>query len=128
MIWEWEWERKRIGKKERDALHASQKGRCMYCGFRSKEKSRFEVDHKTPVARNGSNRFSNYQLLCGPCNKRKGKMTDGEFRRKYKLTPARQAKGPPSRRILESHFDGITKTTAKKRAKKRRSEDDWWGF
>jgi 5-methylcytosine-specific restriction endonuclease McrA len=125
--WGPEYERKRIGKKEREDLFARQKSKCMYCGFRSKEISRFEVDHKIPIAKNGRNRFSNYQLLCGPCNKRKGKMTDGEFRRKYKLTPARQVKGPPLKRIPLSHFDNLTKTAAKKRLKKKR-EDDWWGF
>ena len=57
-------------------------------------------------------------------------MTDGEFRRKYKLTPVRQSKGPPSKRIPLSYFENVTEKVAKKRAKKKkREEDEWdWGF
>lgn len=124
-MYSWEGERKRIGKNERQALFGAQRGKCMYCGIKA-EMTYFDVDHKTPVARGGSNRFSNYQLLCSPCNRRKGALTDGEFRRKYKLTPSRKAKGPPSRKISQSRFEVTTKKVATRRAKRRKSEDDWW--
>ena len=120
-------QRTRIGKKEKDALYKDQKGRCNYCGIKL-GLVYMHIDHKTPSAMGGSDRLNNLQIQCGPCNTRKGATTDGEFRRKYKLTPSRQAKGPPSKQIAQSHFEGITKTVAQTRAKRRRSEDEGFGF
>ena len=82
----------------------------------------YEIDHKTPVARNGSNNFSNLQLLCGQCNKRKGDLTDGEFRKRFKLTPARQSKGPPTRTIPLTYFQKIAKEIASKKTTKRKAQ------
>ena len=87
--------RKQPSKGIKEALFDKQKGKCMYCG-RKMTIRYLHTDHKIPVIRDGSNSMSNLQLLCSPCNGRKGKMTDGEFRRQYDLTPARKAKGPPS--------------------------------
>ena len=129
MIFDWDderTERKRISKKEKEAIYTIQKKRCMYCGIRQ-ELGRFDVDHKNPVAKGGKNSFTNYQLLCPPCNKRKGKMTDGEFRRKYKLMGVRGAK-PPTKRIPLKHFEELTKKSAVRRAKKRKKDDDDWWF
>jgi hypothetical protein len=118
--------RARIGKAEKAPLYKYQNGRCNYCGVKL-EMAYLEIDHKTPVARYGSNRFSNFQLLCGPCNKRKGDMTDGEFRRAYKLTPSRQVDGPPNRVIPQKYFEGISKTIAAKKANyRRRAAETWW--
>jgi hypothetical protein len=42
---------------------------CLRCGFAPTETDPvLAVDHITPVARGGQNRYRNYQLLCGPCN------------------------------------------------------------
>ena len=46
-----------------DDLFKKQKGRCMYCGSKVR-RDLFDLDHKNPVARGGSNRKSNFQLLC----------------------------------------------------------------
>ena len=87
----------------------------------------FHVDHKTPVARAGSNRISNLQLICGPCNTRKGALTDSEFRRRYKLTPSRKVKEPPQKVIPQKYFEEISKTIATRKVKQRRKrEDDWF--
>lgn len=76
-------------KGARIALYEEKGGdRCNYCGLRA-ELEYFEVDHKMPESRGGASKLSNYQLLCSPCNKRKHDMSDGEFRKFYKLTPAR---------------------------------------
>ncbi len=115
--------RKRVSKQDREHFYKRQSGKCNYCGKKD-VLAYFEIDHKNPVANNGANRTSNYQLLCGPCNKRKGDMTDGEFRRAYKLTPARQADGPPSKVIPQKYFEEISKTIAAKKAKRRQREKD----
>ena len=106
----------------RDALHKQQGGKCMYCG-RKLPKDIFHIDHKTPRKRNGSDRLSNLQLLCGTCNGRKGgDLTDGEFRRRYKLEPARGAE-PPLKAIPKSYFDNITKQGQARKAKQRRQQE-----
>ena len=100
-------------------LFQDQNGRCMYCGKKEKEVAYFEFDHIKAVAKDGSNAMANFQMVCPPCNKRKGKLSDGEFRRLYKLTPARQVKGPPTKVIPQSHFEKISAEIGKKKAKTR---------
>ena len=119
--------RKKIGDIEKRALFVEQKGRCMYCGIRRKVHE-FEIDHKNPHSRGGSDSLKNFQLLCGTCNKRKGARTDGEFRRAFSaiLEPVRQSKGPPSREISQARFEAIQQTASAKKARKRKARDDWW--
>jgi len=113
--------------KAKKELHRAQKGRCMYCG-RKPGLAYMHADHKKPLARGGSNSKRNFQLICAACNPRKGSMMDGEFRRKYKLTPSRQAKGPPLKVIPQKHFKDITaKSQVRNRRRKKREEADlWW--
>jgi len=117
-------ERRRIPKTTKELLYDKQKGKCNYCGCKLTIQY-FHIDHKTPLTRGGSDRITNLHLLCGPCNTRKGNLTDGEFRRKYKLPGSRVAKSPPSRPLSQKRFDKITKERAAKNAKKRR-ESSWW--
>ena len=119
--------RKSFGKKEREALFDSQGSRCMYCGKKESEATYFAIDYKTPFSRNGRDTRSNLQLLCPPCNTRKGAMTDGEFRKAYGLPPSAKSKKPPSKAIPQSHFEKVSKgLQAKKRRTKSRTDDFWW--
>lgn len=56
--------------------------KCPYCGINLLEEY-VEEDHKIPLSRGGSNLQSNIQLTCRDCNRRKGEMTDEDFRKKY---------------------------------------------
>ncbi len=51
-------------------LFQEQDGQCPAC-FASLAEG-FHVDHKEPISRGGSNWPSNLQLLCAPCNQKKG--------------------------------------------------------
>lgn len=53
---------------------------CVICGSNFKTC----IDHKTPLAAGGSNDFSNLQVLCEPCNLKKGaRLTDEQMRDWY---------------------------------------------
>jgi len=57
-------------------LVARHDGRCAYCGVEGK----LEPDHRLPIKRGGSNSIENILPACGPCNRRKGALTEEEFR------------------------------------------------
>ena len=88
--------------------------RCMYCGERKSTKTT-DIDHKDPVVRGGENERANLQILCRPCNQRKGMQTDEEFRERYaKLLPKfrpGQAPLPPQQPIPQKAFRELTKET-----------------
>ena len=114
-------------KQWKEGLHKIQDGKCMYCGHKLRLGDG-QVDHKMPFSRGGKETFKNMQLLCAPCNTRKGAQTDAQFRKKFKdVLPA---KLPPTRAIPLSKFEGVAKTVAAKKAKtaKRRRESDPFGF
>ena len=54
-----------------DLKLVAQQWRCVYC--KSDIRSRYHVDHITPLCRGGSNGPENIQLLCPPCNLAKGR-------------------------------------------------------
>ena len=88
--------------------------RCMYCGERKSTKTT-DIDHKHPVVRGGENDRKNLQILCRPCNQRKGMQTDEEFRGRYgKLLPRfspGQMLAPPQQPIPQKTFRELTKDT-----------------
>lgn len=58
-------------------LIQEQLGRCACCHTELRE---FHVDHVFPLALGGSNDDSNIQLLCPPCNRKKGAKHPSEFK------------------------------------------------
>ncbi|MFO7772839.1 MAG: HNH endonuclease [Dehalococcoidia bacterium] len=118
---------RRTTQQEKEYLYQKQKGKCNYCGCRLAI-HHLQADHKVPVDRDGSNTLSNKQLLCGPCNRRKGDLTDGEFRRRYRLPGSRIAKCPPSRAIPQEYFQAISKEIAAKNAARRKRDNEWFGL
>ena len=85
---------------EQTRLRAAQGGKCRYCGVRL-DPAYMEVNHRVPLSRGGSNDPRNIQLLCGPCNRRKVRSTDAEFRLKYGI----RSKAPPSKVIPQRFFE-----------------------
>jgi hypothetical protein len=57
-----------IAPEVRQLVWQRDQGRCVYCGATSE----LQLDHQIPVSMGGSNTEANLQLLCGPCNRRKG--------------------------------------------------------
>lgn len=111
--------RRRFSDDLKRKLCQDQDYRCMYCG-RKRALRDFDIDHKNPVQRGGSDNLRNLQVLCPPCNKRKGNQTDREFRRRYReILPRRQV--PPEPAIRQDVFDMVTATTD--RARNARSEN-----
>jgi hypothetical protein len=70
-------------------------------------KARLHASLIKPKAGGGREDRSNLQLLCTPCNSRKGNLTDKEFRKRYKLPSGRKAKGPPEQVVPLSYFAEI---------------------
>ena len=87
------------------------KNQCQGCGYRfpsnlhphqlARESGAFELDHKVPIKRGGSNRENNLQVLCLPCHdgKSKGNLTDAEWRSKGKSQDWSRKRGQSSKLI-----------------------------
>lgn len=63
----------------RTAIFRRDNHTCTYCGHRGNSAT-LEVDHKTPLARGGTDDPANLTTACCECNRAKGTMTAGEFR------------------------------------------------
>ena len=68
---------------EKRALYGKQEGRCAGCRVHF-ELRNLEVDHVVPRVKGGPDHISNYQLLCGSCNRRKGSGSQAELIAKLK--------------------------------------------
>ena len=94
----------------KEELGKLQDRRCMYCGARKLLRN-LQIDHVNPAVRGGSNEFNNLQLLCAPCNQRKGMQTDSEFRRRYSELVDVNLTRPPTKQISQSEFKRVTRQT-----------------
>ena len=103
-------ERRPWPKGLKSRLMRRQNSRCAYCGNRFAAQY-FEIDHMTPVAMGGPNDDGNLQVLCGPCNRRKGDQTDGEFRRRYASLVPQRTLTAPRRPVPQRAFDAVTRNS-----------------
>ena len=92
-------------------LMRRQNNTCVYCAHR-RTAHNLEIDHIVPVVRGGSNDESNLQVICGPCNQRKGIQTDEEFRARYSRLIPRRRLTPPRRQISQDEFSAATQRTS----------------
>ena len=70
-------------KQDVDEIRLSQGNQCVYCSISFSE-VQFEIDHKRPIVNGGLNVRENLQLLCRRCNRRKGRLSDKQFRQRLK--------------------------------------------
>lgn len=56
--------------------------KCAYCGEGPKEGEWLELEHLTPLTREGLHRKENVVPACATCNKQKGTMTFEEYKEK----------------------------------------------
>ena len=70
-------------RENKQYLYGKQQGYCKAC-TRYFEYRNFEIDHVIPRSKGGGDNLENLQLLCGHCNKTKGKGTMEELRVKLK--------------------------------------------
>ena len=92
-------------------LMRRQDNTCTYCGYRRAAAS-MDIDHIVPVVRGGSNAKSNLQVICRPCNQRKGLQTDEEFRARYSRLIPQRPLTPPRSRIQQREFSEETQRTS----------------
>jgi 5-methylcytosine-specific restriction endonuclease McrA len=72
-------------------LHDEQGGLCCYCG--KELKGRYEIDHKTPLSRGGTDWPENICCACESCNSRKQTKTAEEFMEYLATLRRRQSSG-----------------------------------
>ena len=98
----------------RERLHREQQGLCVYCRdrFSLTVLGATHIDHKLPVNQGGTNNRENLQLLCAGCNLRKSDRNDAEFRYRYRSLLPQERGRMPSRRIKQSEFRAVARSTA----------------
>lgn len=78
-----------VVKLSRQNLFIRDNHTCQYCGNRFPEKV-LTVDHVHPVSKGGTHTWTNVVAACGPCNNKKGDMTQeqaGMYLRKRPVQP-----------------------------------------
>ena len=66
-----------ISQEVKDNIYSKSKGLCRYCGEYIGKKG--EIEHKTPLAKGGTNDIGNLVWSCYQCNKEKANKTEEEY-------------------------------------------------
>ena len=75
--------------------------RCWYCGVDFVPGRRVRtIDHAIPLVIGGTSTIENLRLACGQCNRRKGSLTEPEYRRSAYLAERQRLVRREQRRIL----------------------------
>lgn len=93
----------RFNRRIRQKIFEKSNGYCYYCG-RPLTKS-WEIDHKRPLSKGGSNKTPNLVASCHKCNRLKADMTVGQFRQYVKNSGNEWFNGS---QFVEKHKKGIT--------------------
>ena len=104
--------------KDKEFLYERQKQRCNGCKIKLPMKV-LQVDHIKAFAKGGSDKPSNLQLLCGPCNASKGKGTQAQLEKK--LGTQTQPKSTAKNTAAGKKTTTTTKTTTTKSAAKKKT-------
>ena len=84
-------DRKRLTKKERQAVFDRMKGHCAYCGCEI-TLSEMKVDHVMPLRKGGPDTLENMLPACRSCNHYKSTLTVQQFRDTVERMPYRLMK------------------------------------
>lgn len=68
---------KNYTRRDVERIFKAQRGKCANCG--KSLSGGYHIDHRVPVAKGGDNSPENIELLCGPCNLKKGAKLPHEF-------------------------------------------------
>ena len=111
--------------KDKEFLYERQKGRCNGCKLKLPMKV-LQVDHIKAFAKGGSDKPSNLQLLCGPCNASKGKGTQAQFEKKLKAKaqPTGKAKTATAKGAATAPKKPAAKASSSKKATRTRKPKD----
>ena len=104
-----------FNKKDKEFLYERQKRKCNGCK-RSLPMDVLHVDHIRAFSKGGSDKPSNLQLLCGPCNGKKGNKTQAQFEKELnqeKGKPAASKKTTTTKKVTTGTKAGAKKTTRK---------------
>ena len=104
-----------FNKKDKEFLYECQKRKCNGCK-RSLPMDVLHVDHIRAFSKGGSDKPSNLQLLCGPCNGKKGNKTQAQFEKELnqgKGKTAASKKTSTTKKTTTATKGGAKKTTRK---------------
>jgi 5-methylcytosine-specific restriction endonuclease McrA len=105
--------RQKYTVKDKQPYYKAQNGKCNGCK-RSVPIDLMHLDHIRAFAKGGSEKPSNFQLLCGTCNGKKGTKTQTQFEKKLQ-----QDKGKGKAAASKKATPAEKTTTAKKGTTKK---------